>query len=92
MAYKPWFRPEYVDRESEDICLAHDNNKAARRALERAQVILRNMADERPGFWASLFGRRWLISHEPLRADARNALPEINAAICRLTHEGQSDA
>lgn len=57
---------------------------SARWALERAEVILANMAEERPGFWAGLFGRRWPINHEPLRGDARNALPEIRRAIERL--------
>ncbi len=64
-----------------------DAERAAKHALERAQVILRNMAEERPGFWASLFGRRWPIHHEPLRGDARNALAEVNEAIVQLIHK-----
>lgn len=58
---------------------------AAEWALERAEVILGNMAQENPEtFWGTLFGRRWPIHHEPLRGDARNALPEIRRAITRL--------
>lgn len=94
MKYKPWLKSEYVDQESEDICLAFDKTArlAAKYALERAQVILCNMAAERPGFWASLFGRRWPVNHEPLRGDARNALPAINDAIVKLIHEERRDA
>jgi hypothetical protein len=60
---------------------------SARWALERAEVILSNMAEERTGFWDSLLGRRWPINHEPLRNDARNALEEIRRAIDRLRDE-----
>lgn len=85
--YRPWFKPEYLDPESLDRA----NRKAARHALERAHVILRNMAEERPGFWAALFGRRWPIHHEPLRGDARNALAEINSAIVKLIRQEQGE-
>lgn len=57
---------------------------SARWALERAEFILAKMADERPGLWTSVLGLRWPINHEPLRNDARNALPEIQRAIERL--------
>ena len=57
---------------------------AAQWALERAETILSNMAEERLGFWNSLLGHRWPINHEPLRGDARNALPEIRRAIEKL--------
>lgn len=55
-------------------------------ALERAEVILSNMAQENTGWWASLFSR-WAISDEPLRNDAAAALPEISRAIERLREE-----
>lgn len=45
--------------------------------LARARTILNNMAWEREG---SIF-RRWPISHEPLRADAKNLLPLIDEAL-----------
>ncbi len=46
--------------------------------LERARTILGNMAQENePG----VFVRRWPINHEPLRADARNLLPEIDGVL-----------
>lgn len=41
--------------------------------LARAQTILANMALENEG---AIFNR-WPINHEPLRADAKNLLPEI---------------
>lgn len=48
--------------------------------LERAQTILANMAKENPP--NIMFGfQRWPISHEALRADARNLLPEIETAL-----------
>lgn len=59
---------------------------AALWALERAEVILNNMALENTGFWASIFSR-WAISDEPLRNDAAAALPEISRAIERLREE-----
>lgn len=46
-------------------------------ALERARTILANMALENEG---AIF-RRWPIHHEPLRADARALLPEIDAVL-----------
>lgn len=73
--------------------MTFDQNKtsrfAAKWALKRAEMILRNMAEERPGFWNSVFGRRWPINHEPLRNDAQNALPEIRMAIEKLEDEEQ---
>lgn len=54
-----------------------------RSALERSRTVLSNMALENEphqtmGF---LFVRRWPISDEPLRADARGLLPVIDAAL-----------
>lgn len=49
--------------------------------LERCRTVLANMAAEREGFWASFFGRRWPISHEPLRADAKGLLPLLNEVL-----------
>lgn len=45
--------------------------------LERCRTVLGNMAMENPGSWFF----RWPIHHEPLRADARELLPLIDAAI-----------
>lgn len=50
-------------------------------ALKRCRTVLANMAEEREGFWNEVFGRRWVISHEPLRADAKNVLPLVDAVI-----------
>lgn len=65
---------------------AKTDRLAALLALERAEVILNNMAMENTDFWASLFSR-WAISDEPLRSDAAAALPEISRAIERLREE-----
>ena len=43
---------------------------------QRARVVLRNMAAERPGVLNAIFGRRWIIADEPLRADAQRLLQE----------------
>jgi len=51
------------------------------RLLERCRTVLGNMAWERKGFWNEALGRRWPISHEPLRSDAGNLLPLIDAAL-----------
>lgn len=48
-----------------------------RGALERAQIVLTNMAAENEG---AIFNR-WPINHEPLRSDARHLLPVIAAAL-----------
>lgn len=45
------------------------------KALERAHTILANMAAEEMG-WCRIF-RRWAISDEPLRNDAKNAVKDI---------------
>lgn len=50
-----------------------------RSALERARTVFENMALENTGYLS--FIRRWPISHEPLRVDARNLLPVIDAAL-----------
>lgn len=49
--------------------------------LERARTILGNMAQENEG---AIFNR-WPISHEPLRADAKGLLPEIDDVL--RTHQ-----
>ena len=46
-------------------------------ALVRCKTVLGNMALENEG---ATFNR-WPISHEPLRNDARNLLPVIDAAL-----------
>lgn len=42
-------------------------------ALKMAESIFINLSRERAGFWRRLV-RRWEISDEPLRADAKNWL------------------
>jgi hypothetical protein len=50
--------------------------------LERARTILNNMAWERDdSYFNSFFWRRWVISAEPLRADAQKLLPEIDKVL-----------
>ena len=53
------------------------SNDRMRSALSRARTVLGNMAEENEG---AIF-RRWPINHEPLRADAKNLLPVIDAAL-----------
>lgn len=50
-----------------------------RSALERCNTVLGNMALENTG--AASILRRWPISHEPLRSDAKGLLPVIAAAL-----------
>jgi hypothetical protein len=49
--------------------------------LRRCRTVLGNMAEENPGLWNELTGRRWPISHEPLRADAKNLIPLIDDVL-----------
>lgn len=49
--------------------------------LKRCRTVLGNMVEEREGFWNELFGRRWLINHEPLRSDAKNLVPLIDEIL-----------
>jgi hypothetical protein len=51
--------------------------EALEKALRRCQTVLGNMAQENEG---AIFNR-WPINHEPLRNDARNLLPVIDAAL-----------
>ena len=62
---------------NQEIDTLRTENERLRATLERAKTILGNMALENKG----LFHRRWPISHEPLRADARNLLPVIDRAL-----------
>lgn len=48
-----------------------------RSLLERCRTVLGNMALENEG---AIFNR-WPISHEPLRHDAKNLVPLIDAAL-----------
>lgn len=59
---------DYIDKHREIVAV-----------LVRAQTILENMAMERTP--AALWGNRWPIHHEPLRADAKALLPVIRAAL-----------
>ncbi len=60
--------------------------------LERCRCVLNSMACENEdseslAFWRS----RWAINHEPLRADAKNLLPEIDAALLASRSRPQED-
>lgn len=62
--------------------VSHDyieQHRAVVAALVRAQTILEGMALERTP--AALWGNRWPVNHEPLRADAKALLPVIRAAL-----------
>lgn len=48
--------------------------------IERARNVLNNMAQEHEG---AIFNR-WPIHHEPLRADAKNVVPVIDAFTAKL--------
>lgn len=47
--------------------------------LRRCRTVLGNMALENEGAIFSF--NRWPINHEPLRADARNLVPLIDAVL-----------
>ena len=66
----------YVSREHYNALTERAEKQRA--LLERCRTILGNMAREEE--WAMSF-RRWPIHHEPLRHDARNLLPELDAAL-----------
>jgi hypothetical protein len=51
--------------------------EALEAALQRCRTVLGNMALENE---TAIFNR-WPINHEPLRSDARNLLPVIDAAL-----------
>lgn len=77
-----WLKANAPDRviEAMEPCEAQEQADRLHSALERARNILGNMALEHETGWRSVFAR-WSIHHEPLRADARGALPQIDAAI-----------
>jgi hypothetical protein len=58
------------------VAAKNDRIKALEATLRRCQIVLGNMALENEG---AIFNR-WPINHEPLRNDARNLLPVIEAA------------
>lgn len=49
--------------------------------LGRARTILGNMAAENSLKWWEFWRPRWTIPHEPLRADARNLVSEIDGYL-----------
>lgn len=65
--------------EREQIEFLINRNETLRNTLGRCRTVLNNMARENAG-WSSFF-RRWTISHEPLRHDARNLLPIIDIVM-----------
>lgn len=58
-------------------------NLAIRSILKRCKTVLGNMALENEGTWRTwaLWQNRWPTHHEPLRADAKALLPEIDHAL-----------
>lgn len=62
-----------------------DQLATVRTALERCRTVLGNMALENEG---AIF-KRWPINHEPLRNDARNLLPVVDAALSSALREGE---
>jgi hypothetical protein len=63
--------------EAEQIEWLIQRNERLRGVLVRCQTVLTNLALENEG---TIF-RRWPISHEPLRSDARGLLPEIDLVL-----------
>jgi hypothetical protein len=49
-----------------------------RTLLSRARTVLGNLAAENERPWWNFWTPRWPISHEPLRADAKNLVREID--------------
>ena len=68
---------EYINRLERLLNIAATKRDRLHSVLERARCILNNMAWENAG---AIFNR-WPISHEPLRNDARNLLPEADATL-----------
>ena len=68
---------QYARKMELDMNALAAENERLRAALGRARTVLGNMALENEG---AIFNR-WPIQHEPLRADARNLLPVIDAAL-----------
>jgi hypothetical protein len=60
----------------EALALFEENGRL-KALLCRCRTVLANMARENEG---AMFGR-WPINHEPLRADARNLVPLIDAVV-----------
>jgi hypothetical protein len=54
-------------------------NERLRATLVRCQTVLSNMALENERAWLGI--GRWPIHHEPLRADARHLLPDIERVL-----------
>lgn len=85
MSYEAWGDGDEFFEDHDHLLdagwLTPDDASARDQLLRRCRTVLANMALERPGFWASLLGRRWPINHEPLRGDARNLVPLIDELI-----------
>lgn len=64
-----------------------DAEPKLRHVLERCRTVLANMAEEDEG--GGLFTPHWPIHHEPLRADAKNLLPIIDAALAQSDDESE---
>lgn len=60
-------------------------NARERATLDRALYILQEMATERTGWRALIFGR-WYYSHEPLRNDAANLLRDEGSRFIMPVH------
>jgi hypothetical protein len=68
---------ELCDQIERELAEVKAENAALKALLIRCRTVLGNMALENEG---AIFNR-WPISHEPLRADARNLIPLLDAAI-----------
>ncbi len=71
--------PYAINFEAENAKKA-ERIRQLRSVLERCRTVLGNMALETERHPLSLLPR-WPISHEPLRADARNLLPIIDKEL-----------
>lgn len=71
----------YKEALAEQLAARAREREAFINVLTRCRTVLGNMALEREG---AIFNR-WPISHEPLRADAKNLLQLIDEV---LRHEG----
>lgn len=69
-----------LSKEISDLQFHHDDEVCRLQGLlRRCRTVLSNMARENEG-WLR-FIKRWPISHEPLRSDARHLVPLIDEAL-----------
>lgn len=71
-----------VKEQGQEIAVTRERDEALESLLERCGTVLGNMALENETGLGAIFNR-WPISHEPLRSDAKNLVPLIDAALQR---------